>query len=167
MPPMVESAAQNGAILGGIILLSFLLSGLGPLLSFPALLMGLSGIWFLFRWQSKATKFQESGQRVTFMTRWSYGIAICFFSALLVAVVTYLTLRFLIPDYISDQLTAALDNLDQTEGNQTLAAILRSSLEQQGIPTPADMMASLTIFIMISGAFFSFIGALAGHFRRK
>lgn len=167
MPPMVESAAQNGAILGGIILLSFILSGLGQLLSFPALLVGLSGIWFLFRWQRRATRFEESGQRVTFMTRWSYGIAICFFSALLVAVVTYLTLRFLIPDYISSQLTAVMDTLDQTEGGETMASTLRYSIESQGIPTPADIMASLTIMIMISGTVFSFIGALGGHQRRK
>ncbi|MDE6276997.1 MAG: DUF4199 domain-containing protein [Muribaculaceae bacterium] len=162
MPPLIERAGRHGLIVALFVLGFFALGSFGAIGGLLSLASGIAGMVCVVRAQRACEReaCAASGRGLSIAALASYGVAITFFAGLLVALVVYVALRFIWPDYIVSQLEAAATTLSQIPEYAALYAQLSSVLKNGPIPTAADMMASVLMIMMITGVFIGIVGAI-------
>lgn len=162
MPPLIERAGNNGLIVALFVLGFFGLGSLGSIGGILSLFSGVAGIVYLLRCQRACEReaVEDTGRGLSVPALACYGVTVSFFAGLLVALVVYLALRFIWPDYIVTQLEATAATLSQIPEYSSLAVQIKGILENGPVPTPADMLASVLMLMMLSGVVFSIVGAI-------
>lgn len=167
MPPLIESAARNGLVVAGFVVVALALCSTGnPLLNLLGMTVGLFGMVYLMRCQllNDRRARMETGRGIPVAALASHGIATAFFAALPVALVVYVALRFIWPDLIVNQLEAAYAAAAEVPEAADMAATIRMVLDKGPVPGPVDMMASMLTMMMFTGLIIGIAGAFAAKF---
>lgn len=159
---MIENAARRGLVVAAFVFAFIALGSVGGVGSVLALASGIAGAVYLIRQQCLREREarSETGRGVPAAALASYGVAIAFFAALPVVLAVYLVLRFLLPGYIVSRLEASVDVMAQIPEYASLAEQMQHVLDHGPIPTPADMMASVLMMMMLTGLFLGITGVI-------
>ncbi len=162
MPPLIESAARRGLVVAAFVFAFLALGSTGGAGGLLALASGIAGIVYLIRQQCLRDREARAatGRGVPAAALASYGVAISFFAALPVALAVYVILRFIFPDYIVSQIEYSVNVMAQIPEYAPLTAQLQHILDHGPVPTPADMMASVLMMMMLSGLFIGIAGLI-------
>lgn len=157
---VIHRAAENGLYLGLYLSVLALLAGVSQ----GSLLAGL-GVWglslympfFVYRLlrKSLAERHFEAG----FAEMWSEGIALFLLASMIQAVVIYLGLRYLAPDYMARSVDMAIEffRAQGNEAGDTWVRTLQNLREQNGLPGPTDVAAQIISTNVVGGGFLSII----------
>ena len=161
--PITARAAENGLWVGLYICVLVLATGLSATVSPAAFVVwaGTIGMpFFIYRLVYKSFKAHETP--LGFPELWAEGIASFFLGTLLPALLTYVALKFLVPDFISSTFATAegvFRSIRTPEGDMWADTIAK--IRSSHLPTPADVTAQLISFNIIAGTAISFFVALA------
>lgn len=111
--------------------------------------------FFLYRLQR--TCYGRAHFNMTFMALWAMGMASFAFGACILALTVYVGLRWLAPDFVADCINQALDTLRamNTADADALIDNVNRTIEQTGMPGPADVAAQMISMNIIGGALIS------------
>lgn len=159
---ILKQASDFGALMGALLCLLFLAvvySSALPPLSFLAMAI-LFGIPFFLFWIMKRVK-RRAPEFWRMSALWMLGILIFIFGGILLAAVVYIFLQFIYPDFIYNQLGAAIEIYKQNPelvNSQTLA-VLTKMYESGNIPTAIQSAMSTLWSASFFGSILSLIEA--------
>lgn len=155
-------AADGGVVMGGLIMVLALGTGFTPVWPLASVFVWTGTIavpfvlYFLLR-----RSYIQSGYSESIIELWAEGIAIFFFGSLVPALVVYLLLKYVQPDFIANQVNFSIQLLHEqgTAQAEALAESLTMILERGGLPSAAQVAAQLIAFNMFIGMFLSLLEA--------
>lgn len=162
--PIMARAAGNGLWTGLYICALVLALGISTKVAAASLVVWIGTLAMpLFVYRMLRRSFVESNGALSFAELWAEGIASFFLGTLLPALVTYLCLKFLVPDFISDTINSAVEYFDALDDPQfaEMADSIRRTAEHNGLPSAVDVTAQLISFNIIAGTFLSLLGAVS------
>lgn len=143
-------AADYGLILGGYIAIFYCLQLLFPTSAAISLLntAGFFGTPFLCYQLVKRYRDKGLNGLIGFGQAWSFGVWLFLFAGLIMAVVYFVHLQWLDPNYLSNVFNITLQALDQMNYDQTLL----DKLADMPMPTPIQIVVTYLFFYIIGGA---------------
>lgn len=162
-PSIAARAADSGVVMGGVIMVMVLATGFAytyPLAGLLMVVVALAGIfvlYFLLRRSYVRTDYTSS-----MVELWAEGIAIFFLGSLVPAVVVYLLLRFVQPEFMAQQVDLALKNISQlppTPEVENVTQALTTMRDKNLMPTAAQMAAQVIAMNMFVGMVLSLFEA--------
>lgn len=173
IPPrsIAARAADGGIIMGGLIMVLVLSFGFATI--FPAVSLLLWGgtfavpfvLYFLLR-----RSYAQTGYTESIIELWAEGIAIFFLGSLIPALVVYLLLKFVQPDFIANQMEFVVGELERIESTPQTEQLIRNlqTIREGGLlPTAAQVAAQLIAMNMLIGMVLSLIEANILVFRHR
>lgn len=160
--PILTRAAENGAILNLYISVLVLSLGFGVRYPVATLILWAGSLALpVVVYKMLRRSQRQSGDMLSFPELWAEGIATFMLGTLVPAVVAYVSLRFLVPTFMTDTLNYAVSVLQEQGTAQALemADMMRLLMEKK-MPTPVDVSSQIISFNIIVGTFLSLI--LAG-----
>ena len=150
--------ADDGFLLGIYFTAMFfasIYSSVFPVLSFAALLL-MAGVpvaaWIMMR------RYQRSEQwEATFPMLWMQGVMMFMCGMLIAGAALLVYMKWVEPDFISDQLKALAALAGSAPGTfvDRAAEMAEMMLEARFIPTPTDIVVELLLLAVVSGSFLS------------
>lgn len=165
-------AADGGIVLGGLIMVLALATGFASYYPVASVLVWVGSIavpfvlYFLLR-----RSYAEGGFTESIVELWAEGIATFFLGSLVPALVVYLLLKYVQPDFLASQLDLSMALL--SEQGTPEADELRHTIEQVrqsgALPTAAQVAAQLIAFNMFAGMVLSLVEAsvLVSRYRNQ
>ncbi|MBD5177371.1 MAG: DUF4199 domain-containing protein [Bacteroidales bacterium] len=165
IPPrsIAARAADGGVIIGGVIMLLVLGVGFSTAFGAASILVwgGTLAMPFIL-YSLLRRSYGQTNFGLTTIELWAEGIAMFFLGSLVPATVVYLLLKFVAPDFMTDQLNMALGELgkmEPTPQSEQLISTLTTLRDSGLLPTPTQVAAQLIAFNMFAGMILSLIEA--------
>lgn len=153
--PIVNVAAENGAILGLYLIMLALMTGAGTTYGIATLAVWLASAYLpVFLYTQMRRHYAEARWQLSVAELWSQALMSFVLGALIQAVAVYILLRFISPSFIATQVQTAIDTFKalQTPEGDAWAATLERIRANNGTPTAADVTANLIVFNTLCGA---------------
>jgi hypothetical protein len=143
-------AADYGLILGGYIAFFYCLQLLFPTNMFVGLLntAGFFGTPFVCYQLVKRYRDKGNNGFISFGQAWSFGIWLFLFAGLIMAVVYFVHLQWLDPNYLNNIFNQTLEALDKMNYDRQLM----DKLADMTMPTPIQIVVTYLFFYIIGGA---------------
>lgn len=159
--------AEDGALLGLIMSATIVLFGAATYaawLAFPALLFAIAVPVYVYFCLGRTFK---NDSKSSLSALWLQGICMFFFGALEMAVVIYVFLKWITPEFIMQQLDTVINLYNSIDDPQAVAiADTFEKIKEAGvIPSPLDVALEMIYFAVFSGSILSLI--YAALIRRK
>ncbi len=160
--------AEDGLILGPVLSLTIVLAGVTTYHAW-AFLPALAAIVFVpvITYVLLRRSFAEDNGTSSLSALWLHGICIFFFGGLIMALVSYIAMRWICPSFIADQFRTVIDtysSLEQADARQ-FADTLQKAVDSRALPTPIEVSLELLYATVFSGSVLSVI--LAMFVRRR
>ncbi len=162
-PSIAARAADSGVVMGGVIMVMVLATGFAytyPLAGLLMVVVALAGIFVLYFLLRRS--YVRTDYTSTMVELWAEGIAIFFLGSLVPAVVVYLLLRFVQPEFMAQQVDLALKNISQlppTPEVENVTQALTTMRDKNLMPTAAQMAAQVIAMNMFVGMVLSLFEA--------
>ena len=157
---LYRRSAEDGLLAGPILAAAVILAGAVsyvPWLSLPALIAIAAVPTIMYITLRRG--FREDGYRSTFSALWLQGICTFFFGSLLMGVAVYVSLRWIWPEFITDQMNILMQILNDSgdaDAGQVAEAIDRM-LQNGTLPTPIDIALELMYLAVFTGSLLSML----------
>ena len=144
-------------LLMGICTICMIMSANYPVLSLPGLAIFIATpfvVWVFLRrgWVTGAVP-------ATFSAVWLHGICIFLFGALIMALIMYVTLKYLSPNWIENQTLLAVNQLSMDTNTLEEAHVLRRIVESGQLPSAIYTAISSIWLVTFTGSMMSMIFA--------
>lgn len=98
----------------------------------------------------------------TFAALWMLGLAIFLFGSLICGIVTYVWMQYVMPTFIYDQVTAAIELYKTMPGDEAaqVVEIMQAVIEHHALPSAIDVSIQMIMFVTFLGSMVSML--LAG-----
>ncbi len=161
--------ADNGFILGIYLSVMFIFSALNlsvPFAGLVSLVMALSvpAIIYIFLRRS----FVKDYGLTIFSSLWMQGIVAFFCGTLIMALTAYIYMQWISPDFLIEQMTAAIDSYKSLDHEQSrkAAEILQKIIDNNLIPTPIQIAIQMIWLGVFTGSLLSIIVSLLVQARK-
>lgn len=165
------AGAENGLVLGPLMSVALLLTGASAynmLYFLPALAAIFAVPVAAYVMLARACRLRPAAS--TFSALWLQGICMFFFGGLLMALVAYVSLRWIWPSYIIDQMNNVI-SVYSSVGDPTaadVASTLKKMIETKTVPTAIDIALELIYVAVFTGSLLSMaLSALARALNRS
>lgn len=157
---IVKGAMQLGTYLGVYNIVKFFVMVAAPESNLNALLsnvLTLAVPVIAYRLMKRYRDSIEITPKLNVTTMWTFGTLLFLFSAMLSGIVEYVYYEFLNPEFLSSQMTNAINLLTNTELgiSSEVTSTLKDSFDSQGVPSSIDMVVQTIWVNTILGAFLS------------
>lgn len=138
-----KRGADDGLIMGGLLIVVFLVSVFAVESGFIALIAGL--LMFVAVPVTTFIMLKRSNDRdngcTLFSSLWVQGIVLFFCGTLILAMFQYLYFRFIAPTYVADVFNAAAQAYDEigTKEAQDISFMLHRVVETHSLPSPIEL----------------------------
>lgn len=155
-----QCGAENGVFFGlylSAIFLAFVYGNASFLLSTVGLFLMLAIPVVLFRYIRRY--YVANYETATFSHLWALGTMTFLCGALICAVVTYVWLEMIIPDFIYEQAQATLAAYEQVPElkDHELTKVLRQAVDDKALPTPIEFVVQMLWFSFSAGVILSIV----------
>jgi len=161
--------AEDGLVMGPLLALTVLLIGASayvPVLFFAAIAAMIAVPTFAYILLARSFKARPFS---TFSALWLQGICTFFFGSLIMAVASYVCMRWLYPTFIADQINAVVEiygAIDDPDA-RSMASMLQKASETKSLPTPIEVSLEMIYMAVFSGSLLSMVLSLVVRSRGR
>lgn len=171
-PSVYSLGASDGFWIGlamGSCVVCIIMSTAIPILAYPALALFIATPFLAWRFLRRG--WLNGAVPPTFSAVWLHGICIFLFGALIMALMMYITLRYISPGWIENQTFMAAQQLAANPETQQQSETLLRIISTGELPTPIYSAVSSIWLVAFTGSLwsmiFAFILTRTDHFRNK
>lgn len=162
--------AENGLIMGPLMGLALILMGASsyiPLIAIPAMVAFIAVPTLLYILLRRS--YELDNGRSSFSALWLQGICAFFFGGLLMGVIIFVSLRWLWPGYVTDQINTLVEILEQSpDPNAQLWIKTIDTMRDSGnMPTPIQIVLELIYLVVFTGSLLSMLLSMVVRARRR
>ena len=161
--PITARIAENGLYLSVFMCALILLMGACTRFPFLALFFFIGAVAMpFFAFSLLCRNCMRSGGFLSFSEIWAEGIASFFHGSHIPAVLCYVSLRFVFPDFLPEQIQKTVDTFREmgTPQAQVWVDMIEKMRADGVLPTPADVAANIISINIVAGTAVSLIMAI-------